>query len=270
MDFLISDILFYVFAALALLASVLVVAFRNPVTSAMFMAAAFGMTAAVLFGLGAHFMGIIQILVYAGAIIVLFLFVVMLINVKAEERSMRDPVVVCLGVCIAAVFAGMIANVSLALPGAFDTPCPCARVGEAVGELAIGDKGAKASPTCITASARPDGDCSSIDCNSVDRLLASCRRTGLGGPLPKLDPARAMEQEMAQKNRWSPTAVLDNSEQRVDAAYETARKGGFPDTALLGRTLFTSYNIHFVFLGLALLIGSVGAIALARRFRRND
>lgn len=265
MDYLISDILFYVFAALALLASVLVVAFRNPVTSAMFMAVAFGMTAAVLFGLGAHFMGIIQILVYAGAIIVLFLFVVMLINVKAEERSMRDPVVVCLGVCIAAVFAGMIANVSLALPGAFDTPCPCARVGEAVGELAIGDKGAKASPACITASGRPQGDCSSIDGNSLDRLLGSCQRTGLGGPLPPIDPRKGLVFSEVN-NLWAGGQVAP----RQNAIAETMRQGGFPDTALLGRTLFTSYNIHFVFLGLALLIGSVGAIALARRFRRND
>ncbi len=254
MDFFISDILFYVFAALALLASVLVVAFRNPVTSAMFMAVAFGMTAAVLFGLGAHFMGIIQILVYAGAIIVLFLFVVMLINVKAEERAMRDPVVVCLGVCIAAVFAGMIANVSLALPGAHDTVCPCARASAAFGELAIGKKDAATSQGGMVNSHRVS-TCA-VTGEELDRMLGvdSRSRTGLGGPLPKLDPAKALAAE----------GVTDG------AAFETARQGGFPDTALLGRTLFTSYNIHFVFLGLALLIGSVGAIALARRFRRND
>lgn len=264
MDYLISDILFYVFAALALLASVLVVAFRNPVTSAMFMAVAFGMTAAVLFGLGAHFMGIIQILVYAGAIIVLFLFVVMLIDVKAEERSMRDPVVVCLGVCIAAVFAGMIANVSLALPGAFDAPCPCARACKAIDELAIGDKSAKTPPPVI-ASGR-QGDSPSIDGNSLDRLLNDgCTRTGLGGPLPPIDQQKALVVEEVDK-AWA----SGKAEPSQSAITEALRRGGFPDTALLGRTLFTSYNIHFVFLGLALLIGSVGAIALARRFRRND
>lgn len=248
MDFLISDILFYVFAALALLASVLVVAFRNPVTSAMSMAVAFAMTAAVLFGLGAHFMGIIQIIVYAGAIIVLFLFVVMLINVKAEERAMRNPVIVCLGVCIAAIFAGMIANVSLALPGAFNTECPCARAGAAIDELKIGDAQMKPASEKATATET---------CPAAPQSLArkmACLRPGIGGPLPKLDPAHALAAEGVSEG----------------AAYEIAKNGNFPDTSLLGRTLFTSYNIHFVFLGLALLVGSVGAIALARRFRRND
>lgn len=264
MDFLISDILFYVFAALALLASVLVVAFRNPVTSAMCMAMAFAMTAAVLFGLGAHFMGIIQIIVYAGAIIVLFLFVVMLVNVKAEERAMRNPVIVCLGVCIAAIFAGMIANVSLALPGAFSSECPCARVGAAIDELKIGD----AAATPATQATTPAAACPDAALSPAQKM--ACLRSGIGGPLPKLDPARAMAEEAERNNRWSPHACLDASKQPVDQACETALKGGFPDTALLGRTLFTSYNIHFVFLGVALLIASVGGIALARRFRRND
>ena len=62
----------------------MVVFMRNPVSSAMMMALSFGATAAVMIGLGAHFLGILQILVYAGAIMVLFAFIIMLLNVKQE------------------------------------------------------------------------------------------------------------------------------------------------------------------------------------------
>lgn len=84
MNIFASDILFYVFGALAVVLSLMVVFMRNPVSSAMMMALSFGATAAVMIGLGAHFLGILQILVYAGAIMVLFAFIIMLLNVKQE------------------------------------------------------------------------------------------------------------------------------------------------------------------------------------------
>ena len=67
MNIFASDILFYVFGALAVVLSLMVVFMRNPVSSAMMMALSFGATAAVMIGLGAHFLGILQILVYASA-----------------------------------------------------------------------------------------------------------------------------------------------------------------------------------------------------------
>ena len=60
---------------------------RNPVTSAMNMALCFAGTAALLFGMGAQFLGIVQIIVYAGAILVLFLFVVMMLDIRTEEED---------------------------------------------------------------------------------------------------------------------------------------------------------------------------------------
>ena len=82
MNIFASDILFYVFGALAVVLSLMVIFMRNPVSSSMMMALSFGATAAVMIGLGAHFLGILQILVYAGAIMVLFAFIIMLLNVK--------------------------------------------------------------------------------------------------------------------------------------------------------------------------------------------
>jgi NADH-quinone oxidoreductase subunit J len=83
-----TDILFYVFAALTLLCSVLVVAnpfSRSPVTSAMFLVLTIVSMAGLFVLLHAFFLAAVQIIVYAGAVIVLFLFVIMLLDLKEEQ-----------------------------------------------------------------------------------------------------------------------------------------------------------------------------------------
>ena len=83
------DILFYAFAALTLLCGVLVVAnpfSRSPVTSAMFLVLTIISMAGLFVLLHAFFLAAVQIIVYAGAVIVLFLFVIMLLNLKEEQQ----------------------------------------------------------------------------------------------------------------------------------------------------------------------------------------
>ena len=77
--------LFYVFAALAIAGGIGVVANRNPVSSAFAMIVSFLGLAALFIQLDAYLVGILQILVYAGAIMVLFLFIIMLLDLKDEE-----------------------------------------------------------------------------------------------------------------------------------------------------------------------------------------
>jgi NADH-quinone oxidoreductase subunit J len=81
-----SDILFYIFSALALICGVMLLLSRNPVNSAMFLVLAIGSLAGLFVLLEAFFLAAIQVLVYAGAVMVLFLFVIMLLDLKAEER----------------------------------------------------------------------------------------------------------------------------------------------------------------------------------------
>lgn len=81
-----TDILFYIFSALALLCGVMLLVSRNPVNSAMFLVLTIGSLAGLFVLLEAFFLAAIQILVYAGAVMVLFLFVIMLLDLKAEER----------------------------------------------------------------------------------------------------------------------------------------------------------------------------------------
>jgi NADH-quinone oxidoreductase subunit J len=84
-----QDALFYVFAFLTLVFGFLVIAnpfSRNPVTSAMFLVLTIVSLAGLFVLLHAFFLAAVQVLVYAGAVMVLFLFVIMLLDLKAEER----------------------------------------------------------------------------------------------------------------------------------------------------------------------------------------
>src|SRR5262245_65084621 len=84
-----QDLLFYLFAGLTLLCGMLVIAnpfSRNPVTSAMFLVLAIASLAGLFVLLQAFFLAAVQVLVYAGAVIVLFLFVIMLLDLKEEQR----------------------------------------------------------------------------------------------------------------------------------------------------------------------------------------
>ena len=84
-----QDALFYIFAFLTLVFGFLVIAnpfSRNPVTSAMFLVLTIVSLAGLFVLLHAFFLAAVQILVYAGAVMVLFLFVIMMLNLKEEER----------------------------------------------------------------------------------------------------------------------------------------------------------------------------------------
>src|ERR1041384_7565785 len=81
-----SDILFFIFSALALICGVMILVSRNPVNSAMFLVLTIAFLAGLFVLLEAFFLAAVQILVYAGAVMVLFLFVIMLLDLKAEER----------------------------------------------------------------------------------------------------------------------------------------------------------------------------------------
>ena len=81
---------FWVFALAALVAGLLTVMARNAVHSALFLISALVSVAALFVLLGAEFIAGVQILVYVGGVMVLFLFVIMLVNVGAEEREQEE------------------------------------------------------------------------------------------------------------------------------------------------------------------------------------
>jgi len=99
-----SNGLFWVFAATALIFGVMVLFSRNPVNSAMFLVLTIGSLAGLFVLLHAFFLAAIQVLVYAGAVMVLFLFVVMLLDLKAEERRKVKVVAAIAGFASVGVF----------------------------------------------------------------------------------------------------------------------------------------------------------------------
>ena len=93
MTFGILEILFLFFASFAVVSAVAMITRESPVASAVWLIGTFFALAAIYTLLGAFFIGVIQILVYAGAIMVLFLFVIMLLNLGNDyEPDIRSNV----------------------------------------------------------------------------------------------------------------------------------------------------------------------------------
>jgi len=84
---MITTALFLAFAALLVGCSLMVILHRNPVTSALFLVLAFCSLAGIYLLLQAEFLAMVQVIVYAGAIMVLFLFVIMYLNLKRDVED---------------------------------------------------------------------------------------------------------------------------------------------------------------------------------------
>ena len=97
-------IVFYIFAGLAVLASLGVIGQRNTMHSVMLLIVSFGALAGLYILLDAPFTAVTQIIIYAGAIMVLFLFVIMLLNLQHQEEPRTRPVQQFLGYTSSAAF----------------------------------------------------------------------------------------------------------------------------------------------------------------------
>jgi|CZKC01.1.fsa_nt_gi NADH-quinone oxidoreductase subunit J len=86
---MLDSISFYFFAALAVVSAILVVTRRNAVHSAIFLVTALLATAGIFLQLHAEFLFIVQVILYVGGIMVLFIFVIMLVNLDVAARQMQ-------------------------------------------------------------------------------------------------------------------------------------------------------------------------------------
>ncbi len=103
------DIFFFLlFAIIAVASGVSVVLQSHPIASALSLVGVMGSLAVLYLLLGAEFIAMAQIIVYAGAIMVLFIFVIMLLNTGPEAKQGRSILVKMLGVPALAAFAGII------------------------------------------------------------------------------------------------------------------------------------------------------------------
>ncbi len=92
-------VLFFIFAALCVGGAINLLVQKHPINSALSLIVVMGSLALIYLLLGAEFVAAVQIIVYAGAVMVLFVFVIMLLNAGAEERhSQGSKVAIMLGV----------------------------------------------------------------------------------------------------------------------------------------------------------------------------
>src|SRR5215471_14688778 len=101
-------ILFLVFAIIAVVAAINVVVQTHPITSALSLVGVMGSLAVLYLLLGAEFLAAAQVIVYAGAIMVLFIFVIMLLNAGAETRRGRSYAVELIGAPLLIVLLGLL------------------------------------------------------------------------------------------------------------------------------------------------------------------
>lgn len=99
-----TPLLFWIFALFMLGFGCAVVFNRNPVASALSLVVSFLGLAALYIMLDAYFIGTIQILVYAGAVMVLFLFIIMLLDLRAEQRRKFNVLAIVGGIAVTLVF----------------------------------------------------------------------------------------------------------------------------------------------------------------------
>lgn len=118
--------LFFIFAAVAVAGAVSLILQRHPIHSALSLIVVMVALGGVYLLLGAEFIAAVQIIVYGGAIMVLFVFVIMLLNARAEERTDFSRMARWAGVPLAAVFlvevAFGLARAGSRLPTAPDAP----------------------------------------------------------------------------------------------------------------------------------------------------
>ena len=120
-----TTVLFYIFAAVTVFAALRVITARNPVHSALFLVLAFFSTACIWMLLKAEFLAITLVLVYVGAVMVLFLFVVMMLDINTDKARrgfwLNLPVALFVGIVVVLELAAVLIH-SFAGVKASDAP----------------------------------------------------------------------------------------------------------------------------------------------------
>ena len=108
-----AEILFFVLAGLTILSGLLTVLSKSPVHSILYLIITFFSISGHYVLLNAQFLAVVNVIVYAGAIMVLFLFVVMLMNLNKDDKAFGKPFVMLAGAIISAIFFALTAGILL-------------------------------------------------------------------------------------------------------------------------------------------------------------
>lgn len=106
-----AEILFFVLAGLTVLSALLTISSKSPVHSILFLIVTFFSISAHYILLNAQFLAVVNIIVYGGAIMVLFLFVVMLMNLNKEDAKFSKPFIILVGSLVSVIFFVLTAGI---------------------------------------------------------------------------------------------------------------------------------------------------------------
>ena len=218
--------IFYLFAAFTILGGIGVIAWKNPVSSALSMVASFVGIAGLFVGLNAFFIGVLQVLVYAGAIMVLFIFIIMLLDLKTEKLSKFNPTAITAAIIIPMMIIFQLVVVINDTPNHNIIINEQSLVFAEQNEL-TGDRNLK------------------IDAN--------------GHKLTYVDATLVADPNAPEG------AEGDDAKMPVSKIRRELQDGTLPDVHLIGNKLFTEYNFPLQIIGLLLLVATVGCIVLSKK-----
>jgi NADH-quinone oxidoreductase subunit J len=220
-----ETILFLVFGILAVVAGIAVITFRNPIYSALALIMTFFSQAGLFILLGAHFVAVVQIIVYAGAIMVLFLFVIMLLNLGAT--NVTRPV------------AGVARVVAIILGILF-----------AVEGVYIASK-VYSSPAIANASQKHTTDAKQLTIGDLKDKYHLTDEQLDNNYVPKVVAGKKSVSELTPGE--------------IEQLIQIAQKENLGKTYSIGVKLFTDFLLPFEITSLILLAALIGVIVLVKR-----
>jgi NADH:ubiquinone oxidoreductase subunit 6 (subunit J) len=294
-----DTVLFYAFAAIMVLASLLVVGQRSPIYSVLLLIVSFAALAGLYVLLDAPFLAVVQIIIYAGAIMVLFLFVVMLLNAPHEATGLKTGGPTAAGGGPTAGATGLKTGGPTAEGGA--GPTAGATGLKTGGPTAVGvggptGVGGAGGPTAGATGLKTGGPTTEGVGGPTTEGIGGPTTEGIGGPTatgpvgpPGFSPVAPGPTTPgpvgppgfspgARGPRWAGAALalvllveLAWSLWRAGAQETEALTGQLvPGTDLtsvrqIGRVLFIDYGFAFEVTSVLILVAMVGAVVLAKR-----
>lgn len=247
----VEDILFHSFAIIAVISALCVIFVRNPVYSALFLALCMSVLGAMYFTLQAYFVAVAQITVYAGAVMVLFVMVVMLFDLKREtEEILKFSPVTLAKILSAALLCGFLVGTGwLGVTALTENPTTQIAPGTTAGDLT---KGSLIAGDTAKKQTEDETRRALLDKMSEPAVMGPDAATSVN-PDEDLSGAEAAKLvDSAPSDNGSKTEIT-----RDDAAE-------FGSTVALSKVLFSKFVFAFEAVSVLLLVAIVGSVGLAK------
>jgi NADH-quinone oxidoreductase subunit J len=268
-----AEVIFFLILALGILvSSALVIALRNPINSTVSLICTFLLLSGVYALLSAPFMAIIQVMVYAGAIMVLFLFVIMLLNLGEDELGDRKATLtkILAGVAALGVLGAFVAAI-VTLPARDAFTVEGAQVGKTVAQALVVQDPSLSEPEAqrlaqeeVFVDGRASAEGAKLEAGQVVSF-GSTRFPGLRriAATPTHDELR--QHQLTQEERAAEGLAQPSPAQHRAMEVRLAKWDRFGGVKEVGSLLYTKWLFPLEITALLLLAAVPGAVILAKR-----